>query len=237
MNYQSKGIQLSFVVHAVFLAAVLMLGSLSPAGKPVVIDFSIESRGPEAREQSPEARNTRQKIRNEKQITGSLEPEPQKMSAAIPESPPVPLSDNQEAVPLRKEQIPHIQKTGGDMQPYVAPEVRHAEKGSTSGDSHDRNRDMEEKNRYMRENFSYIRDMIQKKLAYPRIARQMGWSGRVMVSFMISADGYAKDIKVTESSGFDMLDSSAVETVKKTSPFPRPPLEAQLIIPIVYRLN
>jgi len=34
-----------------------------------------------------------------------------------------------------------------------------------------------------------------------------------------------------------MLDRSAVETVKDTAPFPQPPVEAQLVIPITYHLE
>ncbi|MEK7196844.1 MAG: energy transducer TonB [Nitrospirota bacterium] len=91
--------------------------------------------------------------------------------------------------------------------------------------------------RYLKENFSYVRDAIQKKISYPRVARQMGWEGKVVVSFIVCADGHAKDIKIKEGSGIALLDRNAIETVKKASPFPRPPVEAQLLIPIKYSLN
>lgn len=91
--------------------------------------------------------------------------------------------------------------------------------------------------RYLKENFSYIRDMIQKKVVYPKIARQMGWQGKVTVSFIIFADGFAKDITIIKTSGVEVLDSSATVAVKDASPFPKPPCEAQIIIPLVYKLN
>ena len=91
--------------------------------------------------------------------------------------------------------------------------------------------------RYLKENFSYIRDMIQKKVVYPKIARQMGWQGKVTVSFIIFADGFAKDITIIKTSGVKVLDSSATVAVKDASPFPKPPCEAQIIIPLIYRLN
>jgi protein TonB len=91
--------------------------------------------------------------------------------------------------------------------------------------------------RYLKENFSYIRDMIQKKVVYPKIARQMGWQGKVTVSFIIFADGFAKDITIIKTSGVEVLDSSAAVAVKDASPFPKPPCEAQIIIPLIYRLN
>jgi len=91
--------------------------------------------------------------------------------------------------------------------------------------------------RYLRENFSYIRDRIQKRVVYPKIARQMGWQGRVKVSFIIFADGFAKAVNIIQTSGIEVLDMSAIKAVKDASPFPKPPCEAQIIIPLVYKLN
>ncbi|MEW6571581.1 MAG: energy transducer TonB [Nitrospirota bacterium] len=97
--------------------------------------------------------------------------------------------------------------------------------------------DMLRRSRYLKESFSYIRDMIQKKVTYPRLARQMGWEGKVTVSFIVSIIGSAKDVKVVRGSGVNILDKSAMEAVKNASPFPEPPVEAQIIIPITYKLN
>lgn len=65
----------------------------------------------------------------------------------------------------------------------------------------------------------------------------MGWQGKVIVSFIIAADGSIKEVKITQGSGFAVLDNNALETVKDTAPFPKPPVEAQLVIPILYRLE
>jgi len=93
------------------------------------------------------------------------------------------------------------------------------------------------KNRYLKENFAYIRDLIQKKAAYPKVAKQMGLEGKVIVSFIVNSNGHAKDIKIMNSSGVEILDHSSIEAVKDASPFPKPPVEAQLIIPISYRFR
>lgn len=89
---------------------------------------------------------------------------------------------------------------------------------------------------YLRKNFSYIRDMIQKKIIYPALAKRMGWEGKVTVSFIVVSDGRVRNIEVKEGSGRDILDKNAVETIRITSPFPAPPTEAQIIIPIYYKL-
>jgi protein TonB len=69
------------------------------------------------------------------------------------------------------------------------------------------------------------------------MARQMGWEGKVKVSFIISFDGSFREIEISKSSGFEILDKNAIETVKNASPFPKLPVEAQIIIPILYKLN
>ena len=93
------------------------------------------------------------------------------------------------------------------------------------------------KKRYLKENFAYIRYLIQKKAAYPKLAKQMGLEGKVIVSFIVNSNGHAKDIKIMNSSGIEILDRSSIEAVKNASPFPEPPAEAQLIIPISYKFR
>ena len=91
--------------------------------------------------------------------------------------------------------------------------------------------------KYLKANFSYIKDLINRHVTYPKTARQMGWQGKVTISFFISSDGHAKGIKVVESSGIGVLDKNAVEAVQSASPFPKPPVEAKLIIPVLYQLH
>jgi len=90
---------------------------------------------------------------------------------------------------------------------------------------------------YLKKNFFYIRDLIQKNITYPRVARQMGWQGKVTVSFLILNDGRISNIKIKQSSGKDVLDNNAVETVKRASPFPPPPVKAEITVPVVYALH
>lgn len=90
---------------------------------------------------------------------------------------------------------------------------------------------------YLKNNFLYIRDLIQKNITYPRVARNMGWQGKVTLSFLILKDGRISDIKVKQSSGKDILDRNALETVKRASPFPPPPVKAEITVPVVYALH
>ena len=90
---------------------------------------------------------------------------------------------------------------------------------------------------YLKANYAFIRDMLSRNLIYPKIARKMGWSGEVLVSFMLSTDGYVLDIKVEKSCGIALLDNSAIKTVQNACPFPASQTEVTIMIPILYQLN
>jgi periplasmic protein TonB len=93
------------------------------------------------------------------------------------------------------------------------------------------------RNGYLKEHFAYIKDIIQRNISYPPRARRRGWSGRVVVSFVIDEQGRTFAEKILESSGFDLLDDNVIETVREVTPFPRPPVKAELRVPIIYRLE
>jgi periplasmic protein TonB len=89
----------------------------------------------------------------------------------------------------------------------------------------------------LEEHFSGIREAIEKKLSYPPMARRMGWEGTTEVSSVVREDGAVKDIKVLAGSGFELLDRNVVATVRACSPYLKPPVTAEVIMPITYRLD
>ncbi len=63
-------------------------------------------------------------------------------------------------------------------------------------------------------------------------------SGEVWVEFLWLKRGILKDLKVSKSSGYELLDLSAMETIKIASKeFPALNEDARLSVPIVYRLK
>jgi protein TonB len=60
---------------------------------------------------------------------------------------------------------------------------------------------------------------VQDAVRYPRMARERGLEGRVVVRFRIDDEGMAREITVTRSAG-ELLDEAAVEAVKRAQPFP-----------------
>jgi protein TonB len=49
---------------------------------------------------------------------------------------------------------------------------------------------------------------------YPMVARRMGYHGKVVLDVEVLAEGKAGDVKLHQSSGFDILDNAALQTVK-----------------------
>jgi len=93
------------------------------------------------------------------------------------------------------------------------------------------------RNRYLREHFIYIRDLIQRSISYPARARKFGWSGRVVVAFVVHESGRISNERVVGSSGYELLDNNVISAIRQLAPFPRPPVKAELRIPIVYSLQ
>jgi protein TonB len=71
---------------------------------------------------------------------------------------------------------------------------------------------------------------------YPPVARAHGWTGLVRVAFLLRTDGTIAALEIRESSGFTPLDRCALEAVRAAVPFPRPPRDEVVIVPIRFEL-
>ncbi len=92
-------------------------------------------------------------------------------------------------------------------------------------------------NQYIKEHFDYINKLIRINISYPYKAQKMSMEGDVIISFIVCLDGSVKNIKINKSSGFSTLDNNAEKAVRKASPFPPPPVEVRIVIPVTYKLN
>lgn len=79
------------------------------------------------------------------------------------------------------------------------------------------------------------------KPEYPRLARNRGWEGQVLLKVRVSAEGLSDSVDVQRSSGHDILDESAVAAVKKWTFIPAmrgsTPVASLVIVPIIFTLN
>ncbi len=86
-----------------------------------------------------------------------------------------------------------------------------------------------------------IKTNLARHFHYPRIARQRGWEGEVILGFILNADGRITTIKVLKSSGFLLLDQAARQSLARVE---RLQLASQHIagnnhleLPVQYRLT
>ena len=70
------------------------------------------------------------------------------------------------------------------------------------------------------ERLAIIRARIQSALEYPPLARLRESDGDALVRFEIDHTGVARGIQVVRSSGYPLLDASAVRAVQNAKPLP-----------------
>jgi periplasmic protein TonB len=79
------------------------------------------------------------------------------------------------------------------------------------------------------------------KPPYPEVAKRRGWEGRTVLRVQVAADGSCSSAEVQQSSGHDILDESALKTVKtwKFVPAKRgdTPIASVVSVPIAFRLD
>jgi len=60
-----------------------------------------------------------------------------------------------------------------------------------------------------------LKEELNKYFYYPKAAIRRNWQGKLVVSFIIHPDGSIDNIKISESSGYEILDNAAMESVKQ----------------------
>jgi TonB family protein len=83
--------------------------------------------------------------------------------------------------------------------------------------------------------YALITAAIEKAKTYPFLARKKKIEGTVIAAFRINAKGYPQDINIRKSSGFEILDSTAMKIVIKAAPFPH--VAEPVEIPITFRIT
>jgi periplasmic protein TonB len=258
MTIQNKAFQWSFLLHILLVGTVLALGSFfNSAPKRLVINFDLEpapigeSRVPKGETEKKSLplrkasvtktmvipKNTLQPRTTETTLKKQPKLDPQVQTAPLPSEQAAPIFAPSAKTQSVSETSPGTDNLGGGRASATGVRGNSADgtprgTGQGLGTGDDKGQ-----NKYLREHFSYIRDKILRNIRYPAMARRMGWEGKVLLSFVVVLDGSVKEIKISQGSGFEILDNNAVETVKETAPFPRPPAEAKLVIPITYRLE
>lgn len=253
------GAGISFCVHALIVSSIYFLGpSLADFKPPLVIDFSIEQISKPAKAKKVMAQPEPELLPpppvpvREEVVLPETEMPDKVETVEVPKI--VPLEKKQEVVEqaVPKPVIPEEIETEvaepeeivqepvlADMDVVDDEQVEPPSAQVTTQINQQQTENLLSlhKQKYIKDHFANIMSKVRKRIVYPPIARKMGWQGKVIVSFVICLDGSVKDITIRESSGHAILDKNAIDVIRKGSPFPRPPVSAELIIPVVYTLS
>ncbi|WP_274428140.1 energy transducer TonB family protein [Desulfosarcina sp. BuS5] len=71
--------------------------------------------------------------------------------------------------------------------------------------------------------FDMVRLKIESCKKYPESAKSKHIEGRVMIRFVIAANGQISSLKIVKQARHSSLGTAALDAVKKAAPFPRPP--------------
>ncbi|MBI5695474.1 MAG: energy transducer TonB [Nitrospirae bacterium] len=238
----------SFALHAALAAAVFALGGLvAQDDRPVVIDFSLVEQCALTEAQAPQPpADEKREVRAQADARPPAPEVPQPPAparAAVDEAQPAPAPEPDSA-PLPGTAPAPPKRAYAPVRAIVRTRAAPAHAARDAGVADSGGQAMggpaspgEAREGYLKLNFAYIRELVNRGFSYPPLARKMGWEGKVTVSFVVSRDGSVHDVRVVQSSGRDVLDRNAADTVSKASPFPAPPVEAEVVLPVVYRLN
>ena len=80
-----------------------------------------------------------------------------------------------------------------------------------------------------------------RELYYPAMAREKGWQGTTLLKVQVLKNGFVGSLEVLRSSGFSILDQSALKGVKEWRFIPAQkdgqPIEIGVEIPVTFRLE
>ena len=87
---------------------------------------------------------------------------------------------------------------------------------------------------------SIIHKELNQHFTYPKLAVRSNWQGKVVLSLQVSSKGKITNIKLNNSSGYDILDRAAINSLSKVEKLPEIsswlPFDIDLEFPIIYKL-
>lgn len=85
------------------------------------------------------------------------------------------------------------------------------------------------------EQWRVLQAAIDRAKSYPRLARERGIEGTVLVRFRVLPSGGVEQVNIVKSSGAAILDEASVKTVRNAGPMPY--VGGWIEVPMVYELT
>jgi len=240
----------AFISFAIHLSLLIIFLSINFSQKTKVIDLTNISFSFEEKQQNQQIKQ--EEIHKEKEIIQKkiqkIVEKPkikeEKQKTIIPENPKVenipqhnenktPMETIKSDISSSKTQSSDIIETKTQNITQEPAKIQNSETPKNTENNNPSN-----KKRFSNTEFAIIKDIIQKNITYPILARKMGWEGEVLIKFKLCKNGEVHEITVEKSSGYQILDDNAIKTIKSVSYlFPKPDEDIYIKIPIVYRLD
>ncbi|MDD2830232.1 MAG: energy transducer TonB [Sulfuricurvum sp.] len=232
-----KSFAFSFTIHATFLVILFYIAAhhtipLTKGEERVVIslsDFSSTDGDIHKLEQLPQPKLTTPAPKPHAKTPQPIEPTP--ISATTPEriATKQPTLSSEASAPLAVPQHPSAPpSTDVHDSPHSAP--------TTSEKEVPKNSVLE--NQIGGAALGHIRAMIENAIAYPAIARKLRLEGVVLVMFVLRPDGTVETAQIKSSSGSNLLDTKAIQTILSLSgDYPALGKTFELSIPIAFNLH
>lgn len=87
---------------------------------------------------------------------------------------------------------------------------------------------------------SVIIEEFNQYFSYPKFAKRRNWQGKVLLSLRITSTGKIKNVQLDDSSGYNILDQAAINSMRKVGTIPQIASwlenDIELEIPVVYQL-
>jgi len=87
-----------------------------------------------------------------------------------------------------------------------------------------------------------LHENLVRHFHYPRLARKRGWQGEALLTLEIESDGAISRILITKSTGYSLLDDTAIKTVRKIGNIKEMGQwlngrSIEMELPVIYRLT
>ncbi len=235
LQNQNEGLSISGLLVAIVLHGIVLFGFLSyptqpsePLIKEMPITVSLLTEVPEAPivenqpqvQETPALKEVKPKTKPIQQLNKVINvPTPQPVVSDTPVASPVPAEVvNSASEPTDKSAITEAKAAPSavNQAPKVSEDVVEPPKFGVA----------------------YLNN---PKPNYPAISRRAGEEGRVLFRVLVNANGEPESVEVSTSSGFERLDSAALEAVKQWRFVPakrnNQTISAYVTVPISFKLN
>lgn len=238
-NNNLKGFSISFGVHAAILAVILYTSTQESVANAVQEKFVTISLSSFELPKPQEAVQPKVQPKPKK-----VEPKPE-VKKEVPKPCPKPKKEKAHEVVQEQiaepEVIEEVQETQQEVvqeeivEPIEAIETAALEPAEVTPMPSAATLEEE----FVKTNFEIIRDMVLANLKYPNMAKRMGQTGIVELILVIDTSGKLLEVMLQKSSGYKLLDKSALQAATRLSEaiLPNPQAVSRVVLPVAFALN